>query len=251
MLLSATPRKAEDDGSGPALEVDANQLAVPATALISIVASLTLTGVLGRVQRNHPEGFTLALGALILGALLAIVAAALRRGKWRWTLAHVIAGCALGLSAGGLLLGTAKAVQTAGEAERPLITTSVERGKNGAAWVAVSATVSVGNIPSDRRLVVLVDGLNPGRGGNYFEPETLYQAYVGPDGDGKVSIPISLQARATRYEAVGVKAYVGRQGDARGDVATVCERYPRRVSTSNAERRAKVGPGCAIVMLPR
>ena len=89
------------------------------------------------------------------------------------------------------------------------------------------ATVRADNVPSDRRLVLVVDGLEPSRDGETYEPTTVYQAYVGPDGNGKINIPVSLQLYRY-FSAVGIKAYIARQHADAGSAGQICTPYPRR-----------------------
>jgi hypothetical protein len=104
-------------------------------------------------------------------------------------------------------------------------------------------------VPSDRPLVLVVDGLSPSDDGETYDPTTLYEAYVGPDGNGNIDIPVSL--RLYRYfDAVGITAYVARPRVDAGSAGQICTPYPRRVSTT-PDARNDVGPGCVIVTLPR
>jgi hypothetical protein len=230
---------------------DVGQVAAPAAALIAALVGLATATSLQEVQRNHAVLFVLALGAVTLSAVLLGVAALV--GKARTGLRVVASFLAVVAVVGGLGLVT----WTATEPERPLIAPTAEPDP-ATKTVLVKADVSVDHVPSWRRLVVIVDGLTPTttadsttdeNPGDFYKSETVYQAYVGGSSSGQIQLPVAVRVPADKYEAIGVKAYVGAQGDAAGDLATICERYPRRVSTFK-ERRADVGPGCTIIVLP-
>jgi|tagenome__1003787_1003787.scaffolds.fasta_scaffold20978512_2 hypothetical protein len=234
--------------------IDIGQVAAPAAALIAALGGLAAATGLEEVQRNHAVLFVLALVSATFSAILVAVAGLVPAARTPFRV------LATALAVVAVLGGLALVVASASESQRPLISPSVEI-EPATKTLLVSATVDVEHVPNKRRLVVVVDGLNPTKPedipktandeapGDFYAPDTVYQAYVGADDTGKIRLPVAVRIPLNKYEAVGIKAYTGQQGDAAGDLATVCERYPRRVSTYK-ERRAGVGPGCVVLRLP-
>jgi ABC-type uncharacterized transport system permease subunit len=61
-----------------------SEMAVAAGALVSGVAALTLTGALGRVQRNEGEDFALAVGLVVVGGAVLLVGGLISPKARRW-----------------------------------------------------------------------------------------------------------------------------------------------------------------------
>ena len=68
--VTAPPETSNEADKGANLA----SIAAAATTLIAGVGLLTLTGVLGRVQRNHGEAFPIALAVAMLGAAIWLIA---------------------------------------------------------------------------------------------------------------------------------------------------------------------------------
>lgn len=154
----------------------------------------------------------------------------------------------LALIASGLCLATFAAIKSGAASERPVATLAYDPE----AALPLTATVRVENLASDKRVVVMVDGLGEdSTTRNAWRPHTLYQAYIGPDSNGSVNQQIRLPLPdLKRFAAVGVKAYTGSRGAQFDD--TPCADYPRQVATRDqADRLLKLGPGCVIMDLPK
>ena len=216
-------------------EFNPSALIVGVTTLVGGVTALTLSGALGRLQRNEPGALKAAFVLLIIGAVLWALAALPVTGG---AVEAAMLVAALLLSAVGLLVGLAKAVETAGEIEQPAVTAKLTGDGR-----ALEATAKVGNLASKDQLVVLVDGLTLDNG--QWNATTIVQEYVGPDGDGQADVPITFRVPPGRFEAVGVKAWVS------GDESIPCGDYPRQVSAPQFERaRKQAGTGCLTMALP-
>jgi hypothetical protein len=253
--IAAAPEAGDDEGSKLTLKEILGDLAAPVGVVVTTVGGLAATGVLGRVERNHTGLFQTSLALVIAGGLMLLLSRSLRRhspdAKLESGLArywsHVRGGsfgAGIVLAAIGVLVAVVATVSTASQTERPMITLNVDP-----THLDVSATVKVSNVPSNRRMVLVVDGLTDSDSGETYNPTTVYQAYVGPDGDGRIDLPVKLRL-APGFKAVGVKAYVSEPHKDTGKAGQVCTPYPRRVSTF-AEARGDVGPGCVIVALPQ
>jgi len=236
--------------------------------IIGLVGLFTLDGVVGRVQRNEPGWFTASLVLITLAAGCLVLAELFRpsqaddgevadadgspepdAGKTRTDRAKV---ARTGLSGFGTFLGVlvvfaavAASIGSARARERPVVTGSLAMTPDR----SFTATVSAGSLSSHDRVAVIVDGLVASD--ENFMPHTVYQAYIGPDQDGKIAHSVTLSIpRLDTYEAIGVKAYTGPVADT--DPAsedTPCETYPRQVS-SQTNVVSKQGPGCVIIEVP-
>jgi hypothetical protein len=189
-------------------------IAAPVGVVASAVGGLAAVGLLGRVERNDPEAFTLTVGAVVVaGVMFAFWGALQRKNESIWLRGLWLV--AVLLAAGGIIRAAGLAVGSAGHTERPIVNVEVDPST-----MDVSGKVSVGNVPSDQRLVVLVDGLkrqtikcHPSDKSQWraaWKPNTLFQAYVGPDGEGKLELPIKLRLKPGRFGAIGIKAYVSK-----------------------------------------
>jgi hypothetical protein len=253
-VSSPEPQPAPVTPIGPAADEDppesklslkeiVGDLAAPVGVIVTTVAGLAATGVLGRVERNEAGLFQTSLGLVTAGGVILLLSRSLRRrGVWQRVHGGSF-GAGIVMAAIGVLVAVVATVSTASQTERPMITLDVDPSN-----LNVAATVKVSNVPSDRRMVLVVDGLTDSDSGDTYNPTTVYQAYVGPDGDGKIDLPVKLRL-SPGFNAVGIKAYVSQPHKDTGRAGQVCTPYPRRVSTF-AEARGDVGPGCVIVALP-
>jgi hypothetical protein len=242
-------------GNSDSKILDAAAIVGAATALVSGIGALSLTGTLGRVQRNHGEWFIGSIGVVVVGAGLGLIATLVfTNGTWR----KVLQAVAVVLVVCGVALSFAVAVGTADDVERPSLAITLDEDT-----LAVTGSAKVGNLSSNDRLVVFVDGLLPGIDG-YRTVSRLYQAYAGPDSDGDASAEIDVQVPPGRFAAVSVKAFTGKE-------ASTCDkRAPRPSTTPVAPEETRTGektavptpvgqladepedrdPGCVIVVLP-
>jgi hypothetical protein len=219
-------------------------IAGAAALVVSLVGLFVLTGVVGRVQRNEAGLFVAGMGTVVVAALVLLIAeqvgptgapADTARGARTLRIGASVLGTI------GILLAVAASVSSARTTERPVVTGSFSSGST----TEFTATAKASNLSSSRRVIVIVDGLS-GMGANW-EAHTIYQAYLGPDSDGKVDHHVTLQIpQDSHYAAVGVKAYTGLRDAAFDD--TPCSTYPRQVSQPRqADRFSKQGPGCVIL----
>jgi hypothetical protein len=205
--------------------------------LVTGVGALTLTGVLGRVQRNSGAAFAAAVGFVIFGAAVWLIGSMIskraRTTKWRGRnigprAAVQILGVVLTLV--GLFIGFLAAISTADDTEQPDVTLTLDAHARFATGAA-----KVSNLSSEDRLSVFVDGLADKKGGG-FESSNLYQAFVGPDGDGDAHNDIKVRVPPGRFDAVGIRAFTSPH-------PADCGKYPRKETSEE-------GTGCAILRLP-
>lgn len=133
----------------------------------------------------------------------------------------------------GLGLGFVVAVGTTNDIEQPAVTLEVS-----AVGLTAVGTAKVGNLSSEDRLTVYIDGLTRDDDGKLTAQRSsnLYQACVGPDSDGTVSNEANVVIPPGRYDAVGLKAYVAAKPQD-------CGAYPI------GKKPGTDGTGCAIVRL--
>jgi hypothetical protein len=245
-------------GNSDSKLIDAAAIVGAATALVSGIGALTLTGTLGRVQRNHGEWFIGSIGAVVVGAGLGLIAALLITNG---TVRKALQAVGVLLIVCGVAVAFGVAVNTADDVARPSLAITLDEDK-----LAVTGDAKVANLSSNERLVVFVDGLLPGTDG-YRTVARLYQAYAGPDSDGNASAEIDVQVPPGRFAAVGVKAFTGNEASkcdrsAPGPSPTSTEfiapeeartqdQTPGRTPTGRlADEPQDRDPGCVIVVLP-
>jgi hypothetical protein len=210
-----------------------------ATALVTGVGALTLTGTLGRVQRNHGMLFAIALGVAVVGAgiwlgssLISLKARPIRRRGWTLGRRQVAQGLAAILTVVGVALGFITAVITANDTEQPTVTVKLDDES-----LALTGTAAVNNLSSADRLGVVVDGLSKSANGYRIE-ENLSHSLVGPDGEGKAKTEFDVQVPPGRFDAVGVKAFT--------DDPEPCGVYRRKGEKKSNDG----GTGCVVLPLP-
>jgi hypothetical protein len=215
--------------------VNVSALAAGVTSLFGVIGALTATGALGRLERNEPDALTAAVLVVLLGAVMLVIAG-LPVTRGRSELFATLVGT--GLTVVGLGWAIAASVGVASQTERPEIHMAVD-AKNS----LVKGTIKVGNLASDQRFAVLVEGLNPNEGDDRaWDIATLAQFYVGPDGDGKVNLPVKVIVPADTYASVGIRAWSGE---------TKCRSYPRRGADEEfREQIAGAKAGCVVLPLP-
>jgi hypothetical protein len=180
-----------------------------ATALITGLGALTITGALGRVQRNHGVAFAAAVVAVIVGiALVAVVASARDAEGWvGWRRFGTVAGVVLAV--GGTALGFVLAIFSAGQTERPTIEVDLNQRT-----LTLSGAVSAADMSSGDVLEVRVVALR--RRGRTTRRTRLSTAVVGPDTDGNASQRLSVQLPNGRFDAVSVTASDSGQAESCG-----------------------------------
>lgn len=246
-------------------------------ALATGLTSLTATGNLGRVQRNHPGWFSVAVGLVLVAGVCWLLAARheaarakpvagaavtntnvpLYRRGWRW-LAPKLTGLGILLTGTGVILAFVLSIVTVGEPERPNVTVTLDP-----ATMKLTGTAKVSHLSSDEPLTVAVDGM-VFEGTTLVIKQRLAESSVGPDGDGDASHAIAVDVPPGHFDAVGVRATTKDQKD--GDPPERCGSYPARdkgdapaattVSTPGAyappvnSSQTKTGTGCQYLMLP-
>lgn len=202
-----------------------------ATALITGIGALTVTGALGRVQRNHGMLFASAVAAVIVGvALIAVVASARGEEKGEnWRTVGTVLGVVLAV--GGAALGFGVAIFTGGQTERPGIAVTLDQRT-----LTLSGEVSAADMSSDDVLEVRVVALR--RRGRTTRRTRLSTAVVGPDADGKASQRLDVQLPNGRFDAVSVTA-----SDS-GDAAASCGVRPQAEHVDG-------GRSCVTIPLPQ
>jgi hypothetical protein len=254
-------------------EANLQSLTIGVASLVAVFGAFTLTGAAGRVLRNEPDKFRLAVIFVLVGTAFLVISA-LPNTSGLVDLVCALAG--IGLSFVGLLVGTWAAAASAKKLERPALSAQlVDEGLH------LKGTAKVESRSSDTRVVLLVEGLvTSAEDPRFFAtPTTLEQIYAGPDGDGKVVVPIDLVVPSGRFEAVGVRSWTERdplpdpddhasESSGKADAAessgkddaaeslgkdVPCARYPRKVSGNNSDQQGLVhdaGTGCLTLALP-
>ena len=199
---------ADDDsgdkgGSGLSLP----SVAAAATALIAGVGALTVTGALGRVQRNIGTWFAIALTLVVVGAGLWLAGTLigpklkLKLGRRRLGVAQLAKVLGVLVSLAGVVAGFGTAIDAANDTEQPSVTIKVDPRN-----LVLTGTVTVENLSSQEHLTVYVQGLERGQKG--YEPRAyVSQAFVGPNGDGEASQQLNIQLPPGRFDAVLVRAF--------------------------------------------
>ena len=188
--------------------LDVTQLIAGTTAVIGILASLAVTGILGQAQRNHPTRIYLCLGLVLFAALL-----------WSW--AAIVPGrqhpglyaCGAILFVIGLGFGVNALVTTQHDSERPAVSATFDNTSR-----QVTATITADGLSLDKAMVVKIDAVRAtltGGGAQYAtEPKPLYFAVVGPNADGKIDqTAVAFVPAGVNF--VGVKAWTSEQGEPR------------------------------------
>jgi hypothetical protein len=227
----AAPLPAEPE-KGDAVNVAT--LITAATALIAAVTALSATGVSGRIQRNHPALFVIAIGLVVTSAAFLVIAALfepkaqlrLRGLQLHWR--ALFKAVAIVAAIPGVVFGYAAAVAAAGDPERARIRLTLNVRTLKAHVVA-----STGGLNSGDRLDLKVDGLRLRPDNRPYEETTLYRAHVGPDREGAAEHEVDVHVPPGRYDALGVHAQT-RPND------TPCG--------YNAEKKDRTG--CVVLTLP-
>jgi hypothetical protein len=212
-------------------------MAAAAAALVSGVGALTLTGALGRVQRNNGLLFGIGLllvvlgaAAWVVGALISPEARPLKRWKMTIGIGPGLQGVGVVASLIGLVVALLAAVATANDTEQPSVKLTLADDGKTATGVA-----TVANLSSQDRLTVNVDGLTR-QGSDRYAEANLFQGYVGPDSDGKATIEAKVPLPPDRFDALGIRAWTAGKPDD-------CGAYP----TDQADPES--GTGCIILQL--
>lgn len=227
----ATKPSSQSQRKGTAGEESSNLPALVAVLgliapLAAALGALALTGTVGRIQRNAEARTELAF--ILVVAASAVWGIGLILGsKWLRVLAVATA-------AAGTVFALLAAITTAHRQSRPQI-----RATLNDTHTVITATVTASGLAIGDRLAIEVDGL-VWRSRNEVPAPTkpsLYQAYIGPDQDGHISQTVSV-AVPQEYNAVGVKAYTGKQ-------SPHCNDFGEAVASRES------GTGCVIMSLAK
>jgi len=231
-------------GSGPAgaesTPLDVTQLLAGTTAVIGVLASLAVTGVLGQAQRNHPSLIYVCLGLVLAAALLWSWAAVVPGRQHPWL--HLVGVVCF---VAGLSVGITALVTTQHDSERPAVTASFDKDKR-----LLTATITADGLSLNKALVVKITSVKAkmvGRRPNDRKPKykfdgdtkPLYFGVVGPDASGKVNVTaIAFVPANTPY--VGVKAW-----DSKQDEPSCTGNKKQRASVSQHDEA-----GCFLLQMP-
>jgi hypothetical protein len=220
----------------PEVNVNVSALVAGVTALFGVIGALAATGVVGRLERNVPEALIAAVLVVLLGSAMLVIAG-LPITTGRSELFAILVGT--GLTVIGIGWAVAAGIRDAGRSERPRLDVSVDAKES-----LVKGSVKAANLASHRTLVVLVEGLKPSADeSRNWDVATLAQFYVGPDGEGKVDMPLGVIVPSDGYTNVGIKAKTS-------DTDT-CSQYPRRGGDETFKDQIdEAGAGCAVLPLP-
>lgn len=204
---------------------DLTSVGVAAAALVTGVGALTLTGALGRVQRDYGLEFATAVCFTLAGATLWVVEGLLnKRHSW-------LKGVGVVLTVIGLAGGYIFAIVSSGDTEEPAVTLKLSADGSQA-----SGDVKVSDLGPRQRVDLYVDGLTAKPGGGYVRTN-LYASFLGPDKDGSVSDGFSVAVPPATFDAVGISAY-----KASGSPATC--------GIDSVLNSSSQGTGCVILQLP-
>ncbi len=174
-------------------------LATAAGALLTFVGSVSLTGPLGRVIRNDGEPLEWAMAAVLIGAALLIAAGLSSTGK---LLEVIFSLLGLILTLAGFIIATVLAIRSADHQQRPSITAALDESGR-----SVTGKVTVQTLPSNARVVTVVQGVTEGASGRVDRARDLERSDVGPNDDGKVDIEFATRLPAGRYDALRIAAW--------------------------------------------
>jgi hypothetical protein len=229
-------------------------IGVMVASLVSALGLLTLTGTVGRVQREDPEAFSVALGFLLFAGAFWVAAATFTAPKKaaddRTRMDKTLRGLAIIFGVSGLMLGLSQAVHTADNEPRPKITPSLSDDGS-----KLTTEVKASGLPTDHRLAFRVDLLH-----HRDAVGQIYEAYIGPDGDGNVDQTITVPLPKEGFTEIGVKAYSGAASPG-------CDEFSEMLANHTAQENAKAekearerreeedqylpaGTACVILTLP-
>lgn len=156
---------------------------------------MTLTGALGRVQRDHPVGFSVSVALVLLGAGLWLGSSLL---KSKLSGLARVAGILLSLS--GLVLAFVVTITSASDTEQPAVSLTISRDGSIA-----TGTVNVSDLAPRERVALYVDGLTTGKNG--YDPTSIYAAFLGPNSAGSISQSFRVAIPPAKYDAIAARAF--------------------------------------------
>jgi hypothetical protein len=233
--VSVAEGKSHDVGA-PKAAVDAAQpqnrpaeseglagIGVAVTGLVAALAALTLTGTIGRVQRDDPNAILLALVLVaIAGGIWAVAPTVkLKRAPWVGKVVGIvfaIAGFAVALHA---------AVTSADHEPRPQLSAQLSSDRK-----TLTTTVAASNLSSNRRIAIAVSLLKSDE-----SRYPLYKGFVGPTSEGTFSQTlITHLPNLAPYSTIQVRAYTG-------PISSSCDEYQEH------PKNPTIGAGTACVVI--
>jgi hypothetical protein len=215
----------EEDKGGSGLA----GIGVAVTGLIAALSALTLTGTLGRVQRDDSGALILALilvaGAGGLWTLEALIQKGSRFGRLKPLMKPVAVFAALA----GFAVALNAAVGSAGHLARPQINARLSSDER-----TLTTTVTASDLKSTRRVAIAILLLRAER--KYF----VYRAFMGPTSDGELNQTIVTPLPdLTPYRQIEVRAYTGKE-------SPVCDEY----AAGEGQNTFGSGTACVEITMP-
>jgi len=204
--------------------------------LVASVALLTTTGTIGRVQRDEPKWFAVAIVlVLVAGALSSLVSALeITNAKTKRRLRIFSAIFALV----GFALTFVLTISIANDQPRPRITASLSDDRK-----RLEATVTASGLPTDQRAAIHVDALRRDLANQeQFEyTERVYRAFVGPDSDGNVTHTLNIPLPRGDFTDVGIKGFTSA-------TSNLCDDY-QAAELEGGEKTTGSGTACVTIEL--
>lgn len=219
--------------AGTSSDLSITSIALLVAPLVAALALLTATGTIGRIQRDHPGLFTLAIALVLLAGLIWVLVSLPKRKEGRgWWIPRIAAGV---LAAAGFILAMGLAIELVGDEPRPRIAAALNKDRT-----VFEATVTASGLSTPHRLAIEVDALrrSPEDPDEFLGSDRLYRAYIGPDTDGNVSQTVKVPVPRRDFTDIGIKAYTG-------ETSYGCDDYP----TQAVRRDKNFGSGTACVTL--
>jgi hypothetical protein len=231
-------------------------IAGAATALITVLSALAVTGALQRTQRDHGVALIIAFIFVLVAAAVWLALALVKAGLpaattakrwWSWTDLSLRLFTAV-LFLVGIITGIYAMIDTQNDHERPTVTAVLDPDT-----LVLTATATARNLNTEGRMVTLIVGLT--RTANGILHENRYVAISGPDRDGNATQQVSYRFAGTNYTAVGVSASTGHTSG--------CD-YVREIGTTSQDQdtsqiwapiQSVISqpdlPGCVVIYLPK
>ena len=233
-----------------------------ATALVTTISGLAVTGALQRMQRDHGTilivAFSLVLAAAALWLALAIVKPAAHKG-WLWwsdvdVFGRLLAATAFAV---GVIVGIWGMIHTQRDQPRPSVTATLKPDTPDT--LELDATATAHNLAIGERLVTLIVGLKRDASGRVVT-DKRYVAVSGPDASGNVDQTVSYAFPKNVYYAVGVSASTGHSDVCDYEQESAAS-GPQTTGTTSTTPEKPAGPirsvirqrdqpGCVVIVLP-
>jgi hypothetical protein len=238
--------KGQGDGGGrPGDKVPGlTAVAMLVAPLLTAVSGLALTGTIGRVQRDEPKLFLIAIGLVIAAGTFWVLASTLAAFRGRRSIAALsLRLLAFVFAAGGFGLAIESAIDAANNEPRPQITSTLSED-----GTKLTVNVKASNLATEKRLAIRVDLLDQENtvGGE------AYEAYIGPDGDGNIDHTVTLRLPKSDYTRIGVRAYTGSNEPKCFRTEKEQKEAEEREKREKGDEEDRVsGTGCVIITLPK